>query len=141
MTQIIIKDVNDIYEAAKTFIRINKLNFQNNIFAFYGDMGAGKTTFIKAICKELGVKDEVTSPSFAIVNEHKTKSNTIIYHFDLYRIEKLPELLDIGFEEYINSDAIIFIEWPQIAKNLLPETTINVNITVIEEKRCVEFKL
>ncbi len=139
MEQIIIQDVNDIDEAAKTFIRINKLDLQNGIFAFYGEMGAGKTTFIKAICKELGVLHEVTSPSFAIVNEYKTKNNTIIYHFDLYRIEKLPELLDIGFEEYLDSNAIIFIEWPEIAENLLPKTTVSVGISVVEGKRCVEF--
>ncbi|MDD2634727.1 MAG: tRNA (adenosine(37)-N6)-threonylcarbamoyltransferase complex ATPase subunit type 1 TsaE [Bacteroidales bacterium] len=139
MEQIIIEKVNDIYKAAKTFIRINKLDLQNNIFAFYGEMGVGKTTFIKAICKELGVGTEVTSPSFSIVNEHITQNNTMIYHFDLYRIEKIPELLDIGFEEYINSNAIIFIEWPEIAENMLPDKTVNVNITTVGEKRYVEI--
>jgi len=139
MEQIVIKDIDNISEAARTFISLNELDTHNKVFAFCGEMGAGKTTFIKAVCNELGVDDEVTSPTFAIVNEYNTKNNEVIYHFDLYRIENLAELLDIGFEEYINSDAIIFIEWPKIAKNILPETVVSVNIYVVEEKRYVEF--
>ncbi|MDD4149682.1 MAG: tRNA (adenosine(37)-N6)-threonylcarbamoyltransferase complex ATPase subunit type 1 TsaE [Bacteroidales bacterium] len=139
MAQIIIRNLDNISKAARTFISLNKLDSQNNVFAFYGEMGVGKTTFIKAICKELGVDVEVTSPTFAIVNEYNTKDDVIIYHFDLYRIENLAELLDIGFEEYINTDAIIFIEWPEIAANILPSATVNVTISVIEENRCVEF--
>lgn len=139
MEQIVIENLNNISESAKSFIRRTELNSQNKIFAFYGDMGSGKTTFIKAICKELGVEEEVTSPTFAIVNEYYNKDNTLIYHFDLYRIENLAELLDIGFEEYIDSNAIIFIEWPQIAENMLPKATVNVNISVLDNSRRIEF--
>jgi len=89
-------------------------------FAFYGDLGAGKTTFIKALCKALGVGEVVNSPSFAIINEYKTKLNETIYHFDFYRIKKAEEVFDLGYEEYFFSDNLCFIEWPEMVENLLP---------------------
>lgn len=100
----------------------------NTIFAFYGKMGAGKTTFIKAICEEMGVEDVVTSPTFAIVNEYHTAEDDLIYHFDFYRIKREEEVYDIGYEDYIESGCPCFMEWPELIENLLPEDTVKVTI-------------
>ena len=99
------------------------------MFAFYGEMGAGKTTFIKAICEELGVEDVITSPTFAIVNEYGLPDGDCIYHFDFYRIKKLEEVYDMGFEDYFYSGALCFIEWPELIEEVLPEDAVKVNIT------------
>jgi len=102
----------------------------HTIFAFYGKMGAGKTTFIKAVCRELGVEDNVNSPSFAIINEYRsTAIAKPIYHFDFYRIKKIDEVFDLGYEEYFYSDALCFIEWPEIIEELLPEEAKKITIT------------
>lgn len=102
----------------------------HTIFAFYGKMGAGKTTFIKAVCRELGVEDNVNSPSFAIINEYRSMAMAKpIYHFDFYRIKKIEEVFDLGYEEYFYSDALCFIEWPEIIEELLPEETKKITIT------------
>lgn len=97
---------------------------------FYGPMGAGKTTFIKAICKALEVEDLVNSPTFSIVNQYDTVASDIIYHFDFYRLESPQEALDIGFEDYINSDAICLMEWPEKIAPLLPHDCVEVHIEV-----------
>ena len=102
----------------------------NRIFALYGDMGAGKTTFIKAVCEALGVKDVINSPTFAIVNEYNTGSGQLVYHFDFYRIRKKEEAFDFGYEEYIYSDAICFIEWPELIEDLLPEESKEIRIRI-----------
>ena len=112
-----------IREAARTFV--DAMGDQH-VFAFYGSMGAGKTTFIKAICEELGVEDVVTSPTFAIVNEYEGECP--IYHFDFYRIKKLEEVYDMGYEDYFYGDGLCFIEWPEMMEELLPEGTIKVQI-------------
>ncbi|OPZ45818.1 MAG: tRNA threonylcarbamoyladenosine biosynthesis protein TsaE [Bacteroidetes bacterium ADurb.BinA104] len=102
----------------------------HTIFAFYGKMGAGKTTFIKAVCRELGVEDNVNSPSFAIINEYRsTAIAKPIYHFDFYRIKKIEEVFDLGYEEYFYSDALCFIEWPELIEELLPEEAKKITIT------------
>ena len=98
------------------------------IYAFYGSMGAGKTTFISAICRVLGVGDEVASPTFTIVNEYRAADGQVVYHFDFYRIERLQEVLDIGYEEYIDSDGICLMEWPEKIEDILPEDTLKVHI-------------
>jgi len=98
------------------------------IFAFYGAMGAGKTTFIKAICHELGSNDYVTSPTFALINEYSTTEGSVIYHFDFYRIKKLEEAFDLGYEDYIYSGNYCFIEWPEMIEQLLPEGIVEVRI-------------
>ncbi|MDE7074566.1 MAG: tRNA (adenosine(37)-N6)-threonylcarbamoyltransferase complex ATPase subunit type 1 TsaE [Odoribacter sp.] len=98
---------------------------ENKIFALYGAMGVGKTTFVKAVASCLGVEDDVTSPTFAIVNEYLTKKGESIYHFDFYRVNSLSEALDFGYEEYFYSGNRCFIEWPEKIEELLPENTID----------------
>jgi len=100
----------------------------NRIFALRGEMGAGKTSFVKAVCEVLGVKDVINSPTFAIVNEYAAADGRLIYHFDFYRIRKKEEAFDFGYEEYIYSDAICFIEWPELIEELLPEAHKNIYI-------------
>ncbi|MFH1296756.1 MAG: tRNA (adenosine(37)-N6)-threonylcarbamoyltransferase complex ATPase subunit type 1 TsaE [Bacteroidota bacterium] len=101
----------------------------HRIFAFYGAMGAGKTTFIQALCRELGVEDQALSPSFAIINEYHTYEDAPVYHMDFYRISKLEEVYDIGYEEYLFSGHYCFLEWPELIEELLPEETVRVTIT------------
>lgn len=121
-----INSLADIQEAAKTFVSQNK---ERSVFAFYGKMGAGKTTFIKAICESLGVEDVITSPTFAIVNEYTSAdTGSPIYHFDFYRIKKLDEVYDMGYEEYFYSGNPCFIEWPELIEELLPEDAVRVTI-------------
>ena len=136
-----IQSIDQINEAARKFV----LQMGNNrIFAFYGKMGAGKTTFIKAVCETLGVEEVVTSPTFAIINEYQTASvsaedkNTVIpsqlagipiYHFDFYRIKRIEEAYDMGFEDYLYSGHLCLIEWPELIEDLLPDDTLRVHIT------------
>ena len=98
------------------------------IFAFYGKMGSGKTTLIKSICEELGVEASINSPTFAIVNEYEDREQRTIFHFDFYRIKSLEEVYNMGYEEYVYSDAICFMEWPELIEELLPEETTKVYI-------------
>ena len=131
-----IQDIDHINEAARLFV---DLIGEHRVFAFYGSMGAGKTTFIKAICEELGVNDVITSPTFAIVNEYSTPSNPI-YHFDFYRIKKLEEVYDMGYEDYFYSGALCFIEWPELIEELLPADAVKVSIVEQEDgTRVVEL--
>ena len=130
--EIKIECLDNIREAARQFVN----NIGNHtVFAFYGNMGAGKTTFIKAVCEELGVVDVITSPTFAIVNEYSFTSqlssltSNSIYHFDFYRIKKLEEVYDMGFEDYFYSGALCFIEWPELIEEVLPDDTVKVSIT------------
>ena len=103
------------------------------IFAFYGKMGAGKTTFIKHLCEAMGVEDTVNSPTFAIVNEYADGEGNPVYHFDMYRIKSIAELYNMGYEDYFYSDAVCFIEWPELAEELLPEETVKVTIEETED--------
>ena len=124
-----------LVEAAQKFV--DEMG-ENCVFAFYGKMGAGKTTFIKAICEALGVKDTVASPTFAIVNEYADAQGQPVYHFDFYRIKNLKEAYDIGCEEYFYSGFPCFIEWPEMVEELLPEDVVSVRIEVLEnEERIV----
>ena len=106
----------------------------------YGKMGAGKTTFTKAVCECLGVEDVINSPTFAIVNEYRSDSGELIYHFDFYRIKKLEEVYDMGYEDYFYSGALCFIEWPELVEELLPGNTVKVTIEENEDgSRTVSF--
>lgn len=136
--KITIKSLDSIHEAAREFI---KNMGKGHVFAFYGKMGAGKTTFIKAICEELGVEDVITSPTFAIVNDYiSTKDDSHIYHFDFYRIKKLEEVYDMGYEDYFYSGSLCFIEWPELIEEILPGDAVKVTITQNEDgSRTVEF--
>ncbi|MBP5799624.1 MAG: tRNA (adenosine(37)-N6)-threonylcarbamoyltransferase complex ATPase subunit type 1 TsaE [Prevotella sp.] len=127
--EISIQHIEDIREAARLFIDAMG---EHTVFAFYGKMGAGKTTFIKAICEELGVCDVITSPTFAIVNEY-TASDGPVYHFDFYRIKKLEEVYDMGFEDYFYSGSRCFVEWPELIEEVLPEDAVKVQIKEEED--------
>ncbi|MBQ5476891.1 MAG: tRNA (adenosine(37)-N6)-threonylcarbamoyltransferase complex ATPase subunit type 1 TsaE [Bacteroidaceae bacterium] len=136
--EIKIDSLDNIKDAAKQFVAAID---QNTVFAFYGKMGAGKTTFTKAVCEELGVTDTVASPTFAIVNEYRSDTTgELIYHFDFYRIKKLDEVYDMGYEDYFYSGALCFIEWPELIEELLPEDAVKVTIVENEDgSRTVSF--
>jgi len=124
-----IKDISALKDTARQL-----LNYfpEDRIFAFYAAMGAGKTTFIKALCRELGSVDNITSPTFALINEYSTDKGSLIYHFDFYRIKKLEEAYDLGYEDYIYSGNYCFIEWPEMIQSLLPEGIIEVKMEEAE---------
>jgi tRNA threonylcarbamoyladenosine biosynthesis protein TsaE len=135
--RIIIKDLKDIERAAREFLT---LKGGASIVAFYGAMGAGKTTFTKAICKVLGVPDSVNSPTFTIINEYRTTAGDPVYHFDFYRINKLEEAYDIGFDEFVDSGYLCLIEWPEKIESMLPEDVMRVHINVLgDDSREVVF--
>lgn len=132
-----ITSLDKIHNAAKQFIPAMG---DNTVFAFYGKMGAGKTTFIKAVCEELGVTDVINSPTFAIVNEYRSESGELIYHFDFYRINKVEEAFDFGYEDYFYSGALCFIEWPELIEELLPLDAVKVTIEEKEDgSRSIEM--
>jgi len=126
----------DLIQAAELLIR----NYPDRkIFSFEGEMGAGKTTFIKSICVKLGVKDNVTSPTFSIVNEYSGDKGIRIFHFDFYRIKNPVEVYDLGYEEYFLSSNYCFIEWPEMIEKLLPAETIKITIEVNGGERLINF--
>jgi tRNA threonylcarbamoyladenosine biosynthesis protein TsaE len=125
-----ISSLSSIHEAARQFIDAMG---DRRIFAFYGKMGAGKTTFVKAICEELGVTDVINSPTFSIVNEYIDGKGREIYHFDFYRLKRASEAFDIGFDDYAYSGALCLMEWPEIVEEILPEETVRVSITELED--------
>lgn len=124
MIEIQIPSLDNIADAAREFV---EQIGDKRVLAFYGGMGAGKTTFIKAVCEQLGVKDAVTSPTFAIVNEYASDFGPV-YHFDFYRIKNLGEVMDLGFEDYAYSGNFCLMEWPELIEDLLPDNTVNVHI-------------
>jgi len=121
-----IRSLSEINHVAEKFIEAYPAD---RLFAFYGKMGSGKTTFIKALCDALQVIDYVTSPTFALINVYETEQSREIYHFDFYRIKSLEELYDLGYEEYFFSDEYCFVEWPELVESLLPPRMVKVTIT------------
>lgn len=132
MKTIKINSLDSINDAAHEFIAQMG---DETVYAFYGEMGAGKTTFINALCKELGVEDDTTnSPSFSIINEYRSDTTAeLIYHFDLYRLESIEEAFDIGVEDYFDSGALCFLEWPERIADILPNDTVKVSIVVNDD--------
>ena len=127
--ELIIKDLGALDKAAEQFLRETS---GRNLIAFYGSMGAGKTTFISALCRCLGVRESaVASPTFAIVNEYATEAGDTIYHFDFYRITSAREALDIGLYDYLDSGCLCLMEWPENIAELLPEETLKIYIDVL----------
>lgn len=120
-----INSLSEINHIAALFIQAHPAD---RIFAFYGSMGAGKTTFIKALCEEMHVLDYVTSPTFSLINEYQTENMGTIFHFDFYRIKNLSEAYDFGYEDYFYSNSYCFIEWPELIESLLPSITVKVYI-------------
>src|ERR1035437_336952 len=133
---ITINHLSELPSAAKQLLQTCP---DKKIFAFYGEMGSGKTTFIKAICETLGVPDPISSPTFSIVNEYRSATGKKIFHFDFYRIKSLNEAYDMGYEDYFYSDAYCFIEWPEKIEELLPENYVKVAITQKGEQRTIVF--
>lgn len=131
--------VNCISELKSVALQLIQYKKNKNIICFYGEMGVGKTTFIKEICKNLLVNDNVSSPTFSIVNQYKTKQNKIIYHFDFYRLETEEEAYDMGYEEYFFQNDLCLIEWPEKIERLIPEDIIKVILTKKGEQRIIEI--
>ena len=131
---ITINNLSELPSAAKQLLQAYP---DKKIFAFYGEMGAGKTTFIKAICETLGVSDSISSPTFSIVNEYQLAKGEKIFHFDFYRIKLLNEAYDMGYEDYFYAGAYCFIEWPEKIEELLPENYVKVAITQKGEQRTI----
>jgi len=139
MLLIRIPDLSSINDAARELINTFP---DKRIFAFYGEMGAGKTTLIKALCRVLQVTDVTSSPSFGLIYEYRTRGSDSVYHFDFYRIEHLEEAYDIGYEEYIDSGQYCFIEWPEKIASLLPPETVNVNLQIVgNNERTIEVEV
>lgn len=132
-----LESLDKIHEAARYFL--NAVG-DANIFAIDGDMGVGKTTFIKAVCEELGVKDVITSPTFSLVNEYTDGKGEPVYHFDFYRIKKIDEVYDMGYEDYFYGGNLCFLEWPELIEDLLPEDVTKVHIVTEEDgSRTITF--
>ena len=132
MTTIHVNSIDELPQAATRFVETMG---DATVYAFYGEMGAGKTTFINALCRRLGVEDDMTnSPSFAIINEYRSDTTAeLIYHFDLYRLENIDEALEIGVEDYFDSGALCFLEWPERIADILPDDTVRVDIRVNDD--------
>jgi len=126
MIEQIAKNIKQLPSIATEILKAFK---DEKVFTFYGEMGSGKTTFIKEICKQLGVNETITSPTFALINEYLGKEEQTIYHFDFYRIETQEEAYDFGYEEYFYSNNCCLIEWPELIENLLPESYVKITIT------------
>ena len=137
--ELLLNNLSEIDILANRFVE--NMNHRK-VFAFYGEMGAGKTTFIKAVCKILGVTETITSPTFAIINEYKKSDSEAIFHFDFYRIKNIEEAYDFGYEDYFYSGQLCFIEWPELVEPLLPENVVRVQSTVQDnDQRLISIEL
>lgn len=133
-------DISETSELSENARQLLSFASELKVFAFEAEMGAGKTTFIKVLCKELGSKDNFSSPTYSIVNEYSTP-NEKLYHFDLYRLKSAEELLDIGFEEYVDGKHYCFIEWPELAISFLPKPYLSIIINVKENNRYLSAQI
>jgi tRNA threonylcarbamoyladenosine biosynthesis protein TsaE len=134
--KILIKNKRHLPSAAKKLL---KYSGENKIFAFYGSMGAGKTTIIKAICEVLAAVDIVSSPTFTLVNEYRTSTGETLYHIDFYRIKKQEEVFDFGIEDYLSGESYCFMEWPELVEEILPPERVNVRITVNDNEQRILY--
>jgi tRNA threonylcarbamoyladenosine biosynthesis protein TsaE len=134
MFKVEINSLGDIKRVAGKFLEAHS---RDRIFAFYGQMGAGKTTFIKALCEEMHVVDYVTSPTFALINEYQTEDSKSIFHLDFYRTKNIQEVYDLGYEDYFSSGDYCFIEWPELIEPLLPPVTVKVYIREAKNRKRV----
>jgi tRNA threonylcarbamoyladenosine biosynthesis protein TsaE len=134
--KILIKNKRHLASAAKKLL---KYSGENKIFAFYGSMGAGKTTIIKAICEVLAAVDIVSSPTFTLVNEYRTSTGETLYHIDFYRIKKQEEVFDFGIEDYLSGESYCFMEWPELVEEILPTERVNVRITVNDNEQRILY--
>ncbi len=135
----IVPTLEEVTELKQVF---RSLYRDHTVFCFHGDLGAGKTSIIKILCQDLGVTRGLSSPSFSIVNEYESSEKGTIYHFDLYRLREPSELIEIGWEDYLNSDSILFIEWPEQGGSLIPEDALHIHIDVdpTNDHRTLTFK-
>jgi tRNA threonylcarbamoyladenosine biosynthesis protein TsaE len=134
-------EINSLSELSKVAKNLLTNYSKNRIFAFWGELGSGKTTFIKAICNELDIIDIASSPTFSIINEYKTSKGEQVYHMDMYRIKSLEEAFDIGIEDYLLNDNYCFIEWPEKIHDLLPSDMVSVKISSVDKnKRILEIE-
>ena len=129
---ILIKDKNHLSAAAKKLLKYTR---DKKILAFYGSMGAGKTTIIKAICEVLGSVDIVSSPTFTLVNEYRTTAGETLYHIDFYRIKKQEEVFDFGVEEYLSGESYCFMEWPELVEEILPPETVKIRVVADDDEQ------
>jgi tRNA threonylcarbamoyladenosine biosynthesis protein TsaE len=127
--EILIESIRSLPEAARKLL---DTYCEQRIFALYGPMGSGKTTFIKSLCAVLGAEDLVSSPTFTLVNEYRTIGGEVLFHIDFYRIRKQEEVFDFGLEEYLTGESYCFMEWPELIEELLPSDTVKIRITVEE---------
>ena len=132
----IIRKEEELFAVAKMILE----KYNSKIFLFYGEMGVGKTSFIKKFCKELRVSEIVSSPTFSIVNQYSNVNDEIIYHFDFYRTEKKEEVFDIGYEEYLFSSSYCFIEWPEKIEDLLPTNYLKINMKLDDNNRIINIQ-
>lgn len=134
--KIVVNCISELNDLSKIILKIRN---DRDVICLYGEMGVGKTALIKVICKDLGVEDNVSSPTFSIVNEYVTVEGKSVYHFDFYRLENEEEALDMGYEEYFYNGALCFVEWPEKIPSLLPEKVMKVKITKEKESRIIEI--
>ena len=134
--KIVVNCISELDDLSKIILNNRK---ERDIICFYGEMGVGKTTLIKVICKELGIEDNVSSPTFSIVNEYISSLGDSVYHFDFYRIKDEEEALDMGYEEYFFKNKLCFVEWPEKVSSLIPDEAMKIKITKNKESRIIEI--
>ena len=134
--KIVVNCISELNDLSKIILKIRN---DRDVICLYGEMGVGKTALIKVICKDLGVEDNVSSPTFSIVNEYVSSDGKSVYHFDFYRIVNNEEVFDLGYEEYFYKNSLCFVEWPEKISSLIPEEVLKIKITKNKESRIIEI--